>query len=212
MGITRGNEHKRRATGGKRVALHKKRKHEMGRPAAMTKIGPKRVHSVRCRGGNVKFRAMRLDTGNFAWGSEVSTMKVPVLDVVYNASNNELVRTKTLVKGAIVLVDAKPFQKWYQNHYGVEIGIKKNKPKASKFAEEFAEKHPMKHEATQKKFAERQSTRVLAQNLDDQFANGRLLASISSRPGQTGRVDGYILEGRELDFYVKKLAVKKSKK
>ena len=70
----------------------------------------------------------------------------------------------------------------------------------------------MKHEATQKKFAERQSTRVLAQNLDDQFANGRLLASISSRPGQTGRVDGYILEGRELDFYVKKLAVKKSKK
>ena len=119
------------------MALHKKRKHEMGRPAAMTKIGPKRVHSVRCRGGNVKFRAMRLDTGNFAWGSEVSTMKVPVLDVVYNASNNELVRTKTLVKGAIVLVDAKPFQKWYQNHYGVEIGIKKNKPKASKFAEEF---------------------------------------------------------------------------
>ena len=49
---------------------------------------------------------MRLDTGNFSWGSEVCTRKTRVLDVVYNASNNELVRTKTLVKGAIVQVDA----------------------------------------------------------------------------------------------------------
>jgi small subunit ribosomal protein S8e len=138
LGITRGKEHKRRATGGKRIALHKKRKHEMGRPAAMTKIGAKRVHTVRCRGGNMKYRALRLDTGNFAWGSEVCTMKVPIVDVVYNASNNELVRMKSLVKNAIVLVDAKPFQLWYQNHYGVEIGKKKQaKGTVSKFAEEF---------------------------------------------------------------------------
>jgi small subunit ribosomal protein S8e len=177
----------------------------------MTKIGEKRVHSIRCRGGNIKFRAMRLETGNFSWGTEVATMKVPVLDVVYNASNNELVRTKTLVKGAIVLVDAKPFQKWYQNHYGVEIGKKKNKG-PSKFAEEFAKDHPMKHDETKKKFASRQATRVLASSLDDQFSNGRLLARISSRPGQTGRVDGYVLEGRELDFYQKQLNKKKSKK
>jgi len=159
----------------------------------------------------MKYRALRLDSGNFSWGTEVATMKVPVLDVVYNASNNELVRTKTLVKSAIVLVDAKPFQKWYQNHYGVEIGKKKQKA-TSKFAEEFAEKHPMKHAETAKKFAERQKTRVLAQSLDDQFSNGRLLACISSRPGQTGRVDGYILEGRELEFYQKKVNQKKSKK
>lgn len=75
-----------------------------------------------------------------------------------------------------------------------------------------AEKHPLKHEATAKKFAERQKTRVLAPSLDDQFSNGRMLARLTSRPGQTGRLDGYVLEGRELDFYVKKLAVKKSKK
>jgi small subunit ribosomal protein S8e len=53
---------------------------------------------------------------------------------------------------------------------------------------------------------------VLAPSLDDQFSNGRMLARVTSRPGQTGRLDGYVLEGRELDFYVKKLAVKKSKK
>ena len=34
------------------------------------------------------------------------------MDVVYNASNNELVRTKTLVKNAIVQVDATLFKQW----------------------------------------------------------------------------------------------------
>ena len=106
MGITRGSLHKRRLTGGKKPQYHKKRKYDMGRQMAMTKIGSKRIHTVRVRGGNKKFRAMRLDTGNFSWGSEVCTRKTRILDVVYNASNNELVRTKTLVKNAIVQIDA----------------------------------------------------------------------------------------------------------
>lgn len=36
--------------------------------------------------------------------TQVCTRKTRILDVVYNASNNELVRTKTLVKNAIVVV------------------------------------------------------------------------------------------------------------
>lgn len=35
--------------------------------------------------------------------------------------------------------------------------------------------------------------------LDTQFAAGRLYAVISSRPGQSGRADGYVLEGKELE-------------
>lgn len=66
-----------------------------------------------------------MNTGNFSWGSEALTRKTRLLDVVYNASNNELVRTQTLVKGAIVQVDAAPFKQWYLTHYGVEIGKKK---------------------------------------------------------------------------------------
>ena len=38
--------------------------------------------------------------------------------------------------------------------------------------------------------------------LDEQFATGRLYACIASRPGQCGRCDGYVLEGKELEFYV----------
>ena len=66
----------------------------------------------------------------------------------------------------------------------------------------------MVSEAMQKLKA-RQATRVLASAVDDQIANGRLLACISSRPGQTGRVEGYILEGKELEFYVKRMAREK---
>lgn len=40
------------------------------------------------------------------------TRKTRIIDVVYNASNNELVRTKTLVKNCIVLVDSTPFRQW----------------------------------------------------------------------------------------------------
>jgi ribosomal protein S8E len=40
--------------------------------------------------------------GNFAWGSEGVTRKAKIVDIVYHASNNELVRTKTLTRGSIV--------------------------------------------------------------------------------------------------------------
>ena len=64
----------------------------MGRQPANTKISSNTdVRPVRVRGGNMKFRALRLDHGNFAWASEVVTRKTRIIDVVYNASNNELV-------------------------------------------------------------------------------------------------------------------------
>merc|ERR1712078_896346 len=123
--------------GGGRVNIHqKKRKIEMGRPAAMTKLGAKRVRSVRCRGANMKYRALRLDAGNYAWGSVNCTRKVRILDVVYNASNNELVRTKTLVKNSIVQIDGQPFRQYYYKKYGVLLGQKKGSKKSEREEDE----------------------------------------------------------------------------
>jgi small subunit ribosomal protein S8e len=113
MGISRDSRHKRRATGGRMPVHQKKRKFEMARTPANTKLGPKQVRSVRGRGANYKYRALKLDAGNFSWGSEQITKRTRLLDVVYNATNNELVRTKTLVKNAIVHVDATPFRQYY---------------------------------------------------------------------------------------------------
>ncbi|CCA75905.1 probable RPS8A-ribosomal protein S8.e [Serendipita indica DSM 11827] len=132
MGISRSSSHKRRATGGHRPHYRKKRKFELGRQPASTKLGAKRIHTVRTRGGNTKYRALRLDSGNYAWGSESVTCKTRIISVNYNASNNELVRTNTLVKGAVIQVDATPFRQWYESHYddrGEEatVGIDKEK-------------------------------------------------------------------------------------
>lgn len=163
------------------------------------------VRPVRVRGGNSKFRALRLDHGNFSWGSEAVTRKVRILDVVYNASNNELVRTKTLVKNAIVQVDAAPFKQWYHQHYGVEVGQKRKGAAEEKEAVK-ASNH------VQRKLRQRNMNRKLDSHIDDQFAVGRVLACIASRPGQCGRADGYILEGKELEFYMKKMQKKKGGK
>jgi small subunit ribosomal protein S8e len=43
-----------------------------------------------------------------------------------------------------------------------------------------------------------------------QLTAGRVLARIASRPGQSGRADGYLLEGKELEFYLRKLRSKKN--
>ena len=61
----------------------------------------------------------------------------------------------------------------------------------------------------QEKLAERQKDRVIDPKVAEEFAQQRLLACISSRPGQSGRADGYILEGKELEFYSKKIDSRK---
>jgi len=341
MGISRDKAHKRRATGGKHKRIRMKRKFEMGRQPANTKIGEKKITRIRVRGGNFKFRALRLDHGNYSWAGEAVTRKTRILKVVYNSTNNELVRTNTLVKGSIILIDSTPFKAWYLQYYNIDLSNKKEiqnavdkrllkdakeeekggkkeekggkkegakkegakkegakkeekggkkeekggkkeeketkktaekpkkegqakkeeaKPKGK--AEEKTEKpkkdkgqpkKPEEKKSTKKetsqelkksgkkdekgkptsakgkpktqedkskkdlskksleKFAKRNSQRILEPNLGDQFKTGRLYAKISSRPGQSGRCDGYILEGEELAFYLKKINLKKKK-
>ncbi|CRJ80530.1 hypothetical protein BN1708_000287 [Verticillium longisporum] len=70
---------------------------------------------------------------------------------------------------------------------------------------------PVEEEVKKSKAVEKkQAARFAAQGkvdpaLEKQFEAGRLYAVIASRPGQSGRCDGYILEGEELAFYQRKL-------
>lgn len=173
---------------------HHIRAFEKGRQPANTRIGTKRIHIVRTRGGNQKFRALRLESGNFSWGSEGIARKVRVIVVAYHPSNNELVRTNTLTRSAVVQIDATPFRQWYEAHYGQTLGRRRQ---AKGEAEEVK-----KSKSVEKKQAARFAARgKIDTALEKQFEAGRLYAVISSRPGQSGRVDGYILEGDELAFY-----------
>jgi small subunit ribosomal protein S8e len=182
----------------------KKRAFEAGRQEANTRIGAKRIHVVRTRGGNHKYRALRLDSGNFAWASEGCTRKTRVIVVAYHPSNNELVRTNTLTKSAVVQIDAAPFRQWYEAHYGQALGRRRQQKQAAAAGKEAdAEK---KSKSVEKKQAERFAAQGKVEPaLEKQFEAGRLYAVISSRPGQSGRCDGYILEGEELAFYQRKL-------
>ena len=203
MSISRNSRHKRRATGGRMPIHKKKRNFEMGRVPSMTKIGAKRVIFVKGRGGNIKTRALKNDHGNFSWGSEAISCRTRVMDTVYNATNNELVRTKTLVKNAVVFIDAGPFRQWYLKRYDVELN-KKRLEESNKAREGTKRSGHVKA-----KLAAKGKDHKLEPKLLDQFTSGHLLACVSSRPGQSGRIDGYILEGKELEFYLKKTEKKK---
>merc|ERR1711974_479192 len=132
-----------------------------------------------------KYRALRLDQGNFSWPSEAMGRKTRIIDVVYNAANNELVRTKTLVKNAIVVIDAAPFRQWFEAHYALPLGRKKG-AKLTDAEEAVLNKKRSKN--AEKKYKERQKD-----------------AKVEQGPGQCGRSDGYVLEGKELEFYLRKI-------
>ena len=152
-------------------------------------------------GGNLKRRALRTNDGNFNWQSMGITRKTKITNVVYNASDNDLVRTNTLVKNCIIQIDPTPFKQWHLQHFGKEFGVRKGQEKAVE------QKKQSNHVVN--KLKHRNNERVVDPKVEEQFSLGRVLACVSSRPGQCGRVDGYILEGNELQFYLKKLDKKK---
>ena len=205
MGISRDSRHKRRLTGGRMPIHKKKRAYESGRPAASTRIGEKRIRKLRVKGGNLKHRALRLNSGNFNWASEGVALKTNILNVVYNASNNEYVRTNTLVKNTIVVIDSAPFKKYLLRHYfgkteeNQEIKFNWENP-------EDVKKLDKKKKET--KYIKRRAHTRIEQAVQAGILKGTLLACISSRPGQCGRADGYILEGKEHEFYAKKVEKK----
>ena len=204
MGITRSSKVKHRATGGRMPIHRKKRKFEMGRQPSMTKLGEQKVVNVRGRGSGYKYRALKLSEGNFMWISQGVSRKCKILEVLYNSSNNELVRTQTLVKNCIVSVDSTPFKYyWYVNYTEAKV-TRLPELKDSKLKENL-----------DKKKNKKQKQHPNQKNLDklnhffELLNKGKLYACITTRPGQVGKADGYLLEGKELEFYLKKLEKKK---
>jgi len=203
MGISRSSKLKRRKTGGAMPIHQKKRKYELGRQSSNTKLGEKKVVLIRTRGGNIKRRALKINEGNFNWISEKVTRKSKILEVVYNATHNELVRTQRVVKGCIVAIDPTPFKYYWHIHYEEKKIAKLPEIKDPKRAQELEEKK-----------IKNQKKHLFSESLDkhqhffDNLNRNKLLAKITSRPGQTGRSDGYLLEGKELEFYLKKIEKK----
>lgn len=93
-------------------------------------------------------------------------------------------------------VDASPFRQWYEAHYGQSLGRRRQQKTGAEVEE------TKKSKSVEKKQQERFSSRGKVEPaLERQFEASRLYAVVASRPGQSGRCDGYILEGEELAFY-----------
>ena len=203
MGITRSSKTKRRLTGGRMPIHRKKRKFEMGRQPSLTKLGEKKIIEVRGRGCQKKKRALKLNEGNFMWISEKVSRKCKIVEVVFNATNNELVRTQTLVKNCIVAIDPTPFKYYWYIHYDdnkitrmPEILVPERKKKLEDKRNKLKKTHPYKDQLDK------------LGRFFELLNKGRLYACITSRPGQVGKADGYLLEGKELEFYIKKVEKK----
>jgi len=93
----------KKETGKKYQQDRKKRKVELSRPASLTKIGEKKIRSIRTLGGNNKSRALQLGEIIVVKGKKKISAKI--IRVVENPANRHFVRMNVLTKGAVVETD-----------------------------------------------------------------------------------------------------------
>jgi small subunit ribosomal protein S8e len=93
----------KKRTGGRRRAVRKKRKHELGSAPTETQVGEHQLKIVETHGGNTKVRAVETDVASVATDDGVD--RATIEDVVENASNPNYVRRNIITKGAIIETD-----------------------------------------------------------------------------------------------------------
>ena len=100
MAISQGKS-TRSPSGARNVANRGKRKSELGRDAAETRLDEKRLRKIRTRGGNEKLRLATANKINVT-DANGKTQVVDILNVVENTANPNYVRRNIITKGAIV--------------------------------------------------------------------------------------------------------------
>ncbi|KZX13009.1 30S ribosomal protein S8e [Methanobrevibacter oralis] len=100
MAISQGKS-TRSPSGARNVANRGKRKSELGRDPAETRLDAKKLRKIRTRGGNEK---LRLATGNKVnvTDDEGNTKVLDIYNVVENSANPNYVRRNIITKGAVV--------------------------------------------------------------------------------------------------------------
>jgi len=101
LSVWHGDQHKRKDSGGRKIANRKKRKYEKGFFPAETTLGKPKSRIIRKHGGNEKIRLLAVNQVNI---SEVSgkTAKVKILRVIKNPANVDYDRRGVITKGTII--------------------------------------------------------------------------------------------------------------
>lgn len=104
MAIWQGRSLKK-PSGGKIVLARKKRKRELGREPAMTRVSDEEKKKIiRTYGGNRKVRLVNAAYANVFDGGKGK--KVKILSVVDNPANRQYIRRNIITKGAIIETEA----------------------------------------------------------------------------------------------------------
>ena len=91
---------KKKESGARYKKDRSKRKSELARPAALTKIGEKTIRPLRVKGGNYKYRAIQSQDVIITAGKKA--IKTKITGISKNAANRHFVRMGVITKGAII--------------------------------------------------------------------------------------------------------------
>lgn len=93
---------KRKVTGGKVIAARGKRKFEMGRESAETRISEIKRKNVQTMGGNRKVRLLQCNVANVTNPKDGKTVTAPIETVIDNTANKHYVRRNILTRGSVI--------------------------------------------------------------------------------------------------------------
>lgn len=101
MAISQGKS-TRSPSGARNVANRGKRKAELGRDPAETRLDEKKLRKIRTRGGNEKLRLATANKINLTDVKSGKTQVTDILGVIENDANPNYVRRNIITKGAVV--------------------------------------------------------------------------------------------------------------
>ena len=101
MAISQGKSI-RSPSGARNVANRGKRKSELGRDPAETRVDEKRLRKIRTRGGNEKLRLAAANKINLTDVKSGKSQVTDILGVIENDANPNYVRRNIITKGAVV--------------------------------------------------------------------------------------------------------------
>lgn len=105
MAIWQGKSMKK-PSGGRAKMNRGKKKCELGREAAETRIGERKIRKIRTQGGNEKVRLSTDSKINVTDPSTKKTETAEILNVIENMANPNFVRRNIITKGAVVETSA----------------------------------------------------------------------------------------------------------
>ncbi len=93
---------RRRETGGKIIAARGKRKFELGRESAETRISDVKRKNISTRGGNRKVRLLQSNVANVVNPKDGKIVVTTIETVLDNSANKYYIRRNILTKGSVI--------------------------------------------------------------------------------------------------------------